>query len=521
MMLNSTLKLKAVALLLGLHFAQPTLAIGLGDLSVHSHLEQPLHATVMVLSAPSTLDIDCLSLSAGNNGLPAPAQARFRIERTGENVLLHITTQSPVSDPIAQFVLTSDCEGRLQREYVLLLDPPPQIEPVRLAETQTEQAVTGASAPAATVSIPASPAAKSTSIKQSAQVTPRAAPPQARRAATHESKTPTASPRLVISGKTALYRAGSLPAGRETDAAPTDQLVPGSATLTSTELSDENTALNRRLAHLESQLAALSKRNAELEAQFAATSLAAPTPVGQHGPQWPLNLLGFGLLASSGALVAWMRRHREVPRSEAASTIIWTRPINAMPAKIHVDRESPSPQLDPMLQNDSPKPSTTVDPDLLELPLSALAESTDVKDDILIQAEVYVAHGHPNMAINALQEYLHDAPAESPVPWLLLLDLLLREGDEAGYAEASAACRRHFNVHFSAHPMSQDQDDNQGLEAYPHILEMLTHAWNTPGIHAVFKDLIYDQRHGARMGFEPGAYRDILLLHDIAQEKNT
>jgi hypothetical protein len=192
-----------------------------------------------------------------------------------------------------------------------------------------------------------------------------------------------------------------------------------------------------------------------------------------------------------------------------------------MPAKARVDRESPLPQLDPMLQNDSPQPPPTkADQDIVELPLSALAARTDVRDDILDQAEVYVAHGHTNLAINALQDYLHEVPAESPVPWLLLLDLLLREGDEAGYAEASTQCRRHFNVNFSARPMSQGQDVNRGLETYPHILEMLTHAWNTPKIQAVFKDLVYDQRHGARMGFEPGAYRDILLLRDIAQEKD-
>jgi hypothetical protein len=377
--------------------------------------------------------------------------------------------------------------------------------------------------PPAPVPSPAKATAKAASIKSAARATPRTAPAEARRAAPAEPKTPTATPHLVISGKAALPKLGSLPAGLATNAASSDQSVPGSATLTSAELSDENTALNRRLAHLESQLAALHKRNAELEAQFAAASLAAPKPAAPPGPQWPLNLLGLGLLASSGALVAWLRRHREVPRSEAASTIIWTRPVNAMPARARIDRESPLPQRDPMLQNDrpQPRPPTTVDPALAELPLSALAERTDVKDDILIQAEVYVAHGRTNLAINALQEYLHEVPAESPVPWLLLLDLLLREGDEAGYAEASAACRRHFNVHFSSHPMSQGPDDSRGLETYPHILQMLTHAWNTPRIHAVFKDLIYDQRHGARMGFEPGAYRDILLLRDIVQEKGS
>jgi hypothetical protein len=67
--------------------------------------------------------------------------------------------------------------------------------------------------------------------------------------------------------------------------------------------------------------------------------------------------------------------------------------------------------------------------------------------------------------------------------------------------------------------LSQDLQDSHGLENYPHTLEMLSQVWDAPGIDAVFDDLIYDQRGGTRLGFETGAYRDILLLRDIAQQK--
>ena len=42
--------------------------------------------------------------------------------------------------------------------------------------------------------------------------------------------------------------------------------------------------------------------------------------------------------------------------------------------------------------------------------------------------------------------------------------------------------------------------------------------WNTPDIDAFINELIYDDRGGTRMGFEPGAYRDILLLRDISKQ---
>jgi len=229
------------------------------------------------------------------------------------------------------------------------------------------------------------------------------------------------------------------------------------------------------------------------------------------------------MVAGSGAMVAWMRRRRVFPRNMEAATTLWARPTNAIPTGARVTPASGFPQMEAIdqqggLQSITPPPAPE-NQDIGEFPLNALAEGTDVKEDILDQAEVFVAHGYTNFAINVLQEYLHEMPADSPVPWLLLLDLLHREGDDAGYAEASTECRRHFNVNFAARPVSQEQDDIRGLETYPHILDMLTQAWNTPEIHAILKSLIYDQRGGVRMGFEPGAYRDILFLRALAQEK--
>lgn len=51
-----------------------------------------------------------------------------------------------------------------------------------------------------------------------------------------------------------------------------------------------------------------------------------------------------------------------------------------------------------------------------------------------------------------------------------------------------------------------------------HLLEQLVNVWSTPDINAFFHDLIYDDRGGTRMGFDPGAYRGILLLRAIAQD---
>ena len=162
-----------------------------------------------------------------------------------------------------------------------------------------------------------------------------------------------------------------------------------------------------------------------------------------------------------------------------------------------------------------PPPAPQRMPEIAQPPRN---EDTEVKEDILDQAEVFMAHGHGDLAVHLLQEHLREAPTESPVPWLLLLDLLHREGNTEAYAAASAECRRYFNINLTGHPISQENEAGLGLEAYPHLLEELVNVWNTPDINAFFHDLIYDDRGGTRMGFEPAAYRDILLLREIARD---
>jgi hypothetical protein len=145
-------------------------------------------------------------------------------------------------------------------------------------------------------------------------------------------------------------------------------------------------------------------------------------------------------------------------------------------------------------------------------------EGTELKEDILDQAEVFMAHGHGELAIHLLQEHLRETPTESPVPWLLLLDLLHRAGDTAGYVTASTECRRYFNVNLDGRAFFSDSENGPGLEAYPHLLEQLVQVWNTAQIKPFFDDLVFDQRGGTRVGFEPDAYRDILLLRSIAHD---
>lgn len=495
------MNLKPVCFLLSLCHAGFAAAIGLGEISVRSYLGQPLHATVALFGATSATQTDCFSLDASPGSISPPLRAQLSVERTGGQALLHIRTSQAIHDPIAQFVLVSDCEARLQRDYVVLLDPPIQVESAIVPDKPaTDKSVTAGigEAPSAASAPRATRRVSRGNSELAALARPQAVPRQpAARAKQAVPASPT--PRLVLSGRQPIQPKASPPL--QSDA---DRPDLASKNLSATELSDENTALSRRIEYLETQLAMLQKRNAELDARRRATTTKLVPPSPQQPVQWPLYLLAIGLLSGAGALATWLgRRSRNRSPIDIPDDNSWVRSdsLPTLSDKARPAEAAPFAAPRPLSEIDSP----------------AMAESTEVKDNILDQAEVYMAHGHSDLAVHLLQEHLREAPTESPVPWLLLLDLLRRAGDTAGYTAASAECRRYFNINLGSHPVSQEKETGKGLEAYPHLLGQMVQKWNSPDIDAFFNDLIYDHRGGTRIGFEPGAYRDILLLRTIAQ----
>ena len=144
----------------------------------------------------------------------------------------------------------------------------------------------------------------------------------------------------------------------------------------------------------------------------------------------------------------------------------------------------------------------------------------EVDDSVVDEVEVFMAHGHADLAINLLEEHLRVAPDESPIPWMLLLDLLKRQKLAKAFEEARIACKQHFNIRIP----DLDEDDPgpgaAGLEAYPHILAELTRLWGTPECQSYLDDLIFDRRGGIRVGFHPPAYREIMLLRTMQADES-
>ena len=513
-LLSDCVNLKSVCLLLSLFHASSAIGLGLGELSVRSHLGQALHVSVKILGANAATAAGCFSLAPAEGAAVPPPRAQFSLAQGNDQTLLHIRTAYAINDPVAQFSLISDCESRLRRDYVVLLDPPEREVPVLSKEDSA--ATTQTKMVRAEPTPPASRSAKKQQPKQAASPRPsvsstQASPPRKQTAQDVQES------RLVLSGR---HGANSASLALRLDTNLPDLNRPHVANLTPDELSDENTALTRKLAHLEAQLVALQKRNAAIEAKRTSVSTTHAPSRSTLPAQWPLYLLITGLLVAAGILVVWLRQ-----RGTRTTAV----PLSSMAA-------APLPDLDEMTadswtesmpehrwtelsvhQRSETRPESAR---VLEFEPSTPDQTTEVNDGILDQAEVYMAHGHGDLAIHLLQEHLRDAPDESPVPWLLLLDLLHREGDTEGYTVASAECRRYFNVNLSGHPVSQESDGSQGLENYPHLLEQVVAVWGTPEMEDFFNDLIFDRRGGTRVGFDPGAYRDILLLRAVSRSNH-
>ena len=126
-------RLAATWLMLALLFASRAWALGLGDIRLESALGEPLRAEIEVTSAtPEELDALFVQLATAETfaryGLDRPGfltGIRFDVDsRDGRNFIA-ITTASPVVEPFVTILIEASWpQGRILREYTMLIDPP-------------------------------------------------------------------------------------------------------------------------------------------------------------------------------------------------------------------------------------------------------------------------------------------------------------------------------------------------------------------------------------------------------------
>ncbi|MDP2248069.1 MAG: hypothetical protein Q8J65_08045, partial [Nitrosomonadales bacterium] len=298
--------------------------------------------------------------------------------------------------------------------------------------------------------------------------------------------------------------------------------------LSAEEVSDEMTAMANKLAYLESQMLTLQKRNFELEkARTDATLLQA-----ESSDWWSWLVYAFItlLVITLIGVAEWLRR-RNSQRQLATEVAIWDelapaekpQSMNAQD-EISMSAEQDADPIKPFIaQATKPKAGASTQqpsqPAYKPLDNGHEGMGATVNEDILEQAEVFVAHGRANLAIVLLQDHLRDFPNLSPAPWLMLLDLLKRDNQAEEYESATKECQRYFNV--AAEDFNNPlMEDNSSIEDYPRVIDQLVQVWGTTEVLPFLDDLLYNRRLEARQGFERNAYLDILLLRSVANDLN-
>ena len=127
-----------------------SLALGLGGIEVNSFLNQPLKAEIEVISARAG-EIDNLLVTLASRdafaraGLSRPSELddiMFTIEKSeqSDKAVILVTTKAAIKEPFLNFLVEADwSNGRLLREFTILLDPPFYAESPAPASTQTAE----------------------------------------------------------------------------------------------------------------------------------------------------------------------------------------------------------------------------------------------------------------------------------------------------------------------------------------------------------------------------------------------
>lgn len=132
-------------------FAGPLQAFSLGEIDVHSTLNQPFEADIKLRSVRSD-ERDNLQVRLASEaeferaGLARPfalTNLQFDVVEKAGNTVVRVSSESAIKEPFLDFIISATAgEGRMLREYTVLLDPPRQ--PQRAAATSSSQDQTAA-----------------------------------------------------------------------------------------------------------------------------------------------------------------------------------------------------------------------------------------------------------------------------------------------------------------------------------------------------------------------------------------
>ncbi|SEL42452.1 FimV/HubP family polar landmark protein [Pseudomonas agarici] len=446
-----------IALVSLLHSAL-TSAMGLGDITLHSALNQPLNAQIALVD-PGELAEGELSVSlatpeefsqAGVERVFFLNDLRFTTILRGNRSVIQVQSNKPVTEPFLNFLVqVNRPNGRLLREYTVLLDPPGSSSvynlPARGAALEPQAPLADIAPPAAaqgkrytvvkgdSVWIIAKrlQAGGQTSVDEMFQGI-RALNPGSEQLTVGQSlllpdvavvpgaPSPTAAPNLAVPATDTAGNAEQLAAA---------SLENQQLQKTAEQLRARLEAQDEQISRDQKQMGDLRAQLAELKARAAAVPVTAPAPVvappvvAQQSGEFSLPLLvalALLVLLLAGALI--VRRRRRL-----AQMAVEPAPV----APVGQDTPMVSqmvPAAAPVVVSAS---ATRIEP--VAEALATVRRETNEVPDALEGVSIYIAYGRFSEAAGILREAMLKEPQRTDLR-LRLLDMLALQGDSAGYA---------------------------------------------------------------------------------------
>jgi hypothetical protein len=550
------IKLRFFALLSLVFYTNLSLALGLGDVNLKSNLGEKLFVTVDVSDLDARPDSGCFSAS-DTGDVPAFKKTNISLKPNGNNLLLTITSSNVITEPIVNLHVSFNCEPNVNREYVLLLDPAPissiekatandealnsesnnsNTDKVKKQKHQTVSKELQNQADAIVSEKPIfknkiktkkSNAVTSVAEKLSEAYTGKQNPSVATESNTVTENKPASistdhqasqdKPFLVISGNASSSERANKPSLSLRLATEIDFSRPEAAITppASTDTMDEVTVMTNRLAHLEKQITSLQTRNAQLVAD------ATKAKEEKEEFNW-LKIIAIGLgiiLALTGAELL-RRKFTKKPTdftetwfdADKSASISNDSSIFPHTTFNRVETQTPETPSGSKLGINEPRSQNIGQTNTETLASFEKEDHSGILDD----ADVFIEHGRPALAIQLLQNHLSESPAESPAIWLRLLNLLAKEATETEYDEAVVECNKHFNIKAAKFGSAVFQN-NSSIEDYPHIITRLEGVWGSPYVTGFLNDLIHNKRSQPREGLDQGAFDDLFFLQYIAK----
>jgi FimV-like protein len=361
-----------------------SMALGLGDITIHSSLNQPLKADIALVDVGGLTQNDLsVRLATADEFAEAGVERVFFLNDLkfipilhGNRQMIRVTSSKPVNEPFLNFLVQlNQPNGRLLREYTVLIDPPgtPGIEPA------TDEP---------------DPRAQSSAFPI---VEPVTAPVQAAQGK-RETAPPPPAPAAPANDAVAEQLAASVLLNQQLQKT----------------IEEQNAKLQEQQALItdgKKQMGELQTRLAELQKPPPAVVTPAPAPVvapvatEDDSPNW-LLLGGLVLLlfALIGGLI--VRRRQQ------------TQTVAAPPLPLGVE----------------PDTEETQSPDSFRHHASAEHREEPAAGDVLEAVGIYLAYGRLGEAVGLLRDALAKEPERIDLG-VQLLEVLGRQGDNAAYEQ--------------------------------------------------------------------------------------